>query len=140
MHPKFLERLKCEFESENNKKKTRVHSLAHSSFGVKGACWSSEMGTRMSDKWVNYLYGPTQMKQVGYYIVRTLLVHGRTMHGHTQTHKIHHDSSFREATTFPLIVYVINHGGCIQMSFFLGFPSWKSQNSQNWDSRHFGGP
>ncbi len=31
-----------------------------------------------------------------------------------------------EATTFPLIIfYVINHEGCIQMSF--------CQNSQNWD-------
>jgi len=29
----------------------------------------------------------------------------RTNHGHTQTHKIHHDSDLGEATSFPLIVF-----------------------------------
>jgi hypothetical protein len=39
-------------------------------------------------------------------------------HGHTQTHKIHHDPDSREATTFPLIVfYVTSHGACTQMLF-----------------------
>jgi hypothetical protein len=39
-------------------------------------------------------------------------------HGHTQTHKTHHDLNLEEATTFPLIVFsMINHGGYIQMSF-----------------------
>ncbi len=44
----------------------------------------------------------------------------RTNHGHTRTHKIHHDPDLGEAITFPLIVFfVINHEGCIQMSFCL---------------------
>jgi hypothetical protein len=30
---------------------------------VRNACWSSEMGTKMSDKWVNYSHGPAQSKQ-----------------------------------------------------------------------------
>jgi hypothetical protein len=32
-------------------------------FEVRVAFWSSEMRTRMSDKWVNYSYGPAQTKQ-----------------------------------------------------------------------------
>ncbi len=44
-------------------------------------------------------------------------------HGHTRTHKTHHDLNLGEATTFPLMVFsVINHGGCIQMSFCFGTP------------------
>jgi hypothetical protein len=30
-------------------KKVGVHSLVRKTFGVKRACWSYEMGTRMSD-------------------------------------------------------------------------------------------
>jgi hypothetical protein len=40
-----------------------VCSLAHNISGVKGACRSSEMGIKMSDKWVNYSYGFAQTKQ-----------------------------------------------------------------------------
>jgi hypothetical protein len=40
-----------------------IHSLICNILGVRGACWSSKMGTRMSGKWVNYSYGPTQTKQ-----------------------------------------------------------------------------
>jgi hypothetical protein len=32
-------------------------------FGGKEACWSSGMGIKMNDKWVNYSHGPTQTKQ-----------------------------------------------------------------------------
>jgi hypothetical protein len=32
-------------------------------FGGRRACWSSEMGTRTGDKWVNYSHEPTQTKQ-----------------------------------------------------------------------------
>jgi len=39
-----------------------VHSLAHNTSRVRGACWNFEMGTKMSDKRVNYSYGPTQTK------------------------------------------------------------------------------
>jgi hypothetical protein len=46
-----------------------------------------------------------------------------TSHEHTQTHKIHHAPNLGETTTFPLIVFsMINHGGCIQMSFCPGTP------------------
>jgi hypothetical protein len=34
-----------------------VRSLDCSTLGVKGACWNSKMGTRMSDKQVNYSHG-----------------------------------------------------------------------------------
>jgi hypothetical protein len=62
-------------------------------------------------------------------------------HMHTWIHKTHHGPDLGEATTFPLIIFsMIAHGDCTQMSFFLGPPSWESQNSQNWDFRHFGSP
>jgi hypothetical protein len=32
-------------------------------FGGKGACQSSEIGTRKGDKQVNYSHGPAQTKQ-----------------------------------------------------------------------------
>jgi len=38
-------------------------SLTRNIFGVRGACWSSGMGTRMNDKHVNYSYQSTQTKQ-----------------------------------------------------------------------------
>jgi len=45
-------------------------SLTRNTSGVRGVCWSSGMGTKMSDKWVNYSYQFAQIKQqVGYYIV-----------------------------------------------------------------------
>jgi hypothetical protein len=40
-------------------KKVRVHSLVHSTSRVGGTCWNSGMGTTMSDKQINYSYGPT---------------------------------------------------------------------------------
>jgi len=41
-----------------------------------------------------------------------------TNHGHTWTHKIHHDLNLGEAITFPFIIfYVISHVGYIQMTF-----------------------
>ncbi len=47
----------------------------------------------------------------------------QTSHEHPQTHKTHHNSNLGEANTFPFIVFsMINHGGCIQMSFCLGTP------------------
>jgi hypothetical protein len=32
-------------------------------FEGKGACWSFEIGTKKSDKQINYSHGPTQTKQ-----------------------------------------------------------------------------
>ncbi len=78
-------------------------------------------------------------------LARSILGHARApwcglkqvSHGHTRTHKIQHSLNLGEATTFSLIVFfVINHKGCIQMSFCLktsnlGVQFW---NSWNWDS------
>jgi hypothetical protein len=48
----------------------------------------------------------------------------RTSHEQTWTHKIHHASDFREATTFPLIVFfVLGHRAYTQMSFCPGTPN-----------------
>jgi hypothetical protein len=42
-----------------------VRSLVRYTSGVEGVCWSFGMGTRMSDKQVNYSHGHAQTKQVG---------------------------------------------------------------------------
>jgi hypothetical protein len=40
---------------------------------------------------------------------------GRTNHGHTHAHKIHHGPNLGEATTFPLLIfYVFDHGAYTQ--------------------------
>jgi hypothetical protein len=40
-----------------------LFSLTYSTSGVTWACWNSRMGTKTNDKWVNYSYGPTQIKR-----------------------------------------------------------------------------
>jgi hypothetical protein len=37
-------------------KRIGAHFLAYNTFGVRGACWSFEMGTRTSDECVSYSY------------------------------------------------------------------------------------
>jgi len=47
---------------------------------------------------------------------------------HTQIYKTYHGLDLRETTTFPLIILsMIGHGGCTQMSFFSGLPNWISK-------------
>jgi len=44
------------------------------------------MGTKISDKQVNYSHGPTQTKQqVGQCVIKTLLMHGQAMSKHRLT-------------------------------------------------------
>jgi hypothetical protein len=40
-----------------------MHSLICNTSGVRGACWNYEIGTKTSDKWVNYSHGLEQIKQ-----------------------------------------------------------------------------
>jgi hypothetical protein len=40
-----------------------VCPLAHNILGVKKVCWNFGVGTKTSDKQVNYSFGPTQTKQ-----------------------------------------------------------------------------
>ncbi len=49
----LFERFKCEFESENHGR-SRGTLLNLQRFKGRMACWNSEMGTRTSDKRVNY--------------------------------------------------------------------------------------
>ncbi len=46
-------------------KRIGAHSLARSTLGVERACRSFGMGTRLSDKQVNYSHEPPQIKQQG---------------------------------------------------------------------------
>jgi len=61
---KLLERFKCESQNENNEI-TRswgmLPNLQH--FWGGGACWSSKMQKRTTDKCVNYSYQSAQTKQ-----------------------------------------------------------------------------
>jgi hypothetical protein len=41
-----------------------VHFLVRNTLGVERVCWSSRMGIRMNDKWVNYSYGLAQTKHM----------------------------------------------------------------------------
>jgi hypothetical protein len=44
----------------------------------------------------------------------------QTNHGHTQTHKTHHDPNLKKPTTFPLILFfVIIHKAISKCQFFL---------------------
>jgi hypothetical protein len=61
--PTLFERFKCESKSENNEKMSWGAFPSLQRFGGRGVCWSSMMGIRMNDKWVNYSHRPTQTKQ-----------------------------------------------------------------------------
>jgi hypothetical protein len=65
----------------------------------------------------------------------------RTSHVQPQIHKNSPRPGLGEATTFPLIVYLVPlHEAHIQMAFCPETPKWESRNSHNWDSSNFGGP
>jgi len=76
------------------------------------------MGTMMSDKWVNY-FTWICTNQIRSWLMHSWNTFGAWMsHMHTRTHKVHHGLDLGEATTFPFIIlFVISHGGYIQMSF-----------------------
>ncbi len=62
-HPTFLERFKCEFKSENGGRNWGMLFSSKHFEGKEGACWSSRMGIRKNDKWVNYSHTLAQTKQ-----------------------------------------------------------------------------
>ncbi len=61
--PTFLEKLKCESKNGNNERRNCGTFLSSQHFRGKGACWSSRMGTKMSDKRINYSQKLAQTKQ-----------------------------------------------------------------------------
>jgi hypothetical protein len=48
---------------KTSKEGIKAHSLIHSIFGVKRACWNFGMGIRTNDKRVNYSYQFAQIKK-----------------------------------------------------------------------------
>jgi hypothetical protein len=44
-------------------KEKGIHFLIHNTLKVRGACWSSEIRIRKSDKWFNYSNRHAQTKQ-----------------------------------------------------------------------------
>jgi hypothetical protein len=76
---KLFDRFNCESKGENSRRiKSWGTLLDLQHFGSRRACWSSGMGTRTSDKRMNYSHGLTQTKQQAVLcIVGALLVHGR---------------------------------------------------------------
>ncbi len=92
-------------------------------FGGRGACQSSRMGTRRSDKQFNFSHGPAQTKQqVGQCILRTLLVHRLTTSKHGLTRLIT-AQTWGKSSPFPL-----QYSLCLAMErtpkchFVPGFP------------------
>jgi len=66
MHPKLFDRFNYKFKGENNKRIRNWGMLPGSQhFRGRRACWSFGIGTKTSDKWVNYSHGLAQTKQVG---------------------------------------------------------------------------
>jgi len=65
--PKPLDTLNYESQGEKLRKDKELSTLLGSQhFEGRKMCWSSEMGTRMNDKRVNYSHKPTHTKhQVG---------------------------------------------------------------------------
>jgi hypothetical protein len=60
-HPKLLGRLNCESKCEDNGRIKSWGMLFNSQqFGSRGACWNSRMGTRKSDKQINYSHKPNK--------------------------------------------------------------------------------
>jgi hypothetical protein len=136
-HPQLLEGLKEEFQVEDNGKKEGVgaRSLTRS---TRGVCWSSRIRTRKSDK--PYSLTRTCIKPTTKWLVHILEHLGvRTSHEQFWTHKTHHGSDLREATTFPHIIFSTPlHGTCIQMAFCPGTPKEEFRNYFGLDSRDFG--
>ncbi len=64
--PTFFERLKCKFKNENNRRRSLGMLLNSQHLESTKTRWSSKIGIKMNDKWVNYSYKPTKpKKQVG---------------------------------------------------------------------------
>jgi hypothetical protein len=83
-----------------------ARSLPRSTLGDRGACWSSGMRTRKSDK--HHLLTRTCTNQTTSWLMHSLSIFGvRTSHRKTRTHKTHHGLDLGEVTTFPLIVYFL---------------------------------
>jgi hypothetical protein len=91
------------------------------------------MGTKKSDKHVNYSHRPAQTTS---WLVRSWNTFDAHMnHGQTPTHKIHHSLDLGEAITFPLIIFFVHgHKASTQMSFCPKTPKLEFQNSLNWNS------
>jgi hypothetical protein len=109
-------------------------------FGGRGACWSSGMGTRKSDK--HQLLTRTCTNETTSWLMHSWSTFGAKMsHGQTQIHKTHHGLDLGETTTFPLIVcFVPLHETHIQMAFCPRTSKWESWNSQSYESCDFGAP
>jgi hypothetical protein len=109
---------------ENNRRvQSWAHSLIQQHFGDRRACWSSEMGTRKSEK--HQSFTRTCTNQTTSWLVHSFSTFGvRTSHMKTRTHKTHHSPDLGEATTFPLY------------SIFCGWP-WDQHPNVilSWDSQ-----
>ncbi len=123
-----------------DKERIDALSLAHSTLGVKGCVGAAWWGLgRMTSEPIIHM---------DLYKLNNQLVSASwntfgawTSHGHTWTHKTHHNSNWGEAINFPLMVFfVIGHRDCTQMSFCPRIPKLKVPKFSKLDFDHFGGP
>jgi hypothetical protein len=113
-------------KSENNRRIRSWGMLPGSQhFGGRMACWNFGMGTKKSDKQVNYSHWPAQTKQqVGYCIVGAFLVHKQTTSKRGFT-KLITTQTWGKSPPSPLLYSL-----CLatmpgpKCHFVLGLPSW----------------
>jgi len=122
--PKLLERFKCKSQNENGRRRNYGMLLRLQHFESKRGMLELRDGDW--DEWkMDQLFIWICTNQTTSWLMHSWSTFGAQMnHEHTQTHKSHktcHSLDLGEATIFPLIIFfVICHGGCTQMSFFLG--------------------
>jgi hypothetical protein len=106
-----------------NIRRTKSRGTLPNSQHFKGreVWWSSRMGLGSNDKQLIHSFGSAQTKQhVDYCIVWAFLMLGWTT-GNLGLKRFTTAQTWREATTFPLIVFFTSlHRGHIQMAFCLG--------------------
>jgi len=90
-------------------------------FGVEGRAKALR---RDYDEWqACQLFTRTYINQTSWLVHSWNIFDARISHRQTQTHKTHHGLDLGEATTFPFIILsMLGHGACTQMSFCPGTP------------------
>jgi hypothetical protein len=105
--------------------KIGVNSPARSTLGVEGCVGAPGWGLwQMTSE--SIIHMNLQNQTTSWLMCGWNTFSARMSHGHTQTHKTHHNPDLGEATTFPLIVFfVLSHEACAQMSFCPRTPKLK---------------
>ncbi len=84
-------------------------------------------GTRKNDKQLNHSHEPAKNQTMSWLMHSWKTFGAKMSHEQIRTHKTHHTPDLGEATTFPLIVYLVPlHKAHIQMAFCPRPLKWES--------------